>query len=100
MPNKAASEARLGCANTHIWAAGWSRVAELHHSWPAAPDLQDKGSFGFVGASKELGALEGTAPTRPSAGSSLLWLPPVIFIRTRTLMLTAFPAEGMPFFSL
>lgn len=50
MLNKAPSEAGLGCANTHIWTVGWSRVAELPHSWPAAPDLLDKGSFGPVGA--------------------------------------------------
>lgn len=100
MVNKAASEPGLGCANTHIWAAGRSRAAELPHSWPAAPDLLDKGIFGPVGALRELGALEGTAPTQPSMGNSPLWLPPVIFISTGTLSLTAFPAEGMPFFSL
>lgn len=97
MLNKAPSEPGLGCANTHIWAAGCSGAAELlPHSWRAAPDLLDKRSFGPVGAPGELGALEGTVPTRPSAGSSPLWLPPVIFIRPGTLRLTAFPAEGMP----
>lgn len=50
MLNKAPSEPRLGCANTHIWAAGCSRAAELSCSWPAAPDLLDKRSFGPVGA--------------------------------------------------
>lgn len=97
MLNKAPSEPSLGCANMHIWAAGLSRAAELPHSWPAAPDLLDKGSFGPVGAPGELGALESRAPTQPSIGGSPLWLPPLIFIRTGTLRLTAFPAEGMPF---
>lgn len=82
MLNKAASEPRLGCANTHIRAAGRSGAAELPHSWPAAPDLLDKGSFGPVGSPRELGALGGTALTQPSTGSSPLWLPPVIFIGT------------------
>lgn len=50
MLNKAPSEPGLGCANTHIWAAGCSGAAELSHSWPAAPDLLDKRSFGPVGA--------------------------------------------------
>ena len=50
MLNKAPSEPGLGCANTHIWAAGCSGAAELSCSWPAAPDLLDKRSFGPVGA--------------------------------------------------
>ena len=50
MLNKAPSEPGLGCANTHIWAAPCSGAAELSHSWPAAPDLLDKRSFGPVGA--------------------------------------------------
>lgn len=84
-PNKAPSEPGLGCTNTHIWAAVRSKAAELPHSWPSAPDLQDKGRLWPCGGSQELGALEGTA------GNSFLLLLP------GTLPLTALPAEGMPF---
>lgn len=84
-PNKAPSEPGLGCTNTHIWAAVRSKAAELPHSWPSAPDLQDKGRLWPCGGPQELGALEGTA------GNSFLLLPP------GTLPLTALPAEGMPF---
>lgn len=68
--NKAPTEPRLGCTNTHIWAAVGSRAAELPHSWPSVPDLQDKGRLWPCGGSQELGALEGTA------GNSFLLLPP------------------------
>lgn len=65
MLNKAPSEPGLGCANTHIWAAGWSGAAELSHSWPAAPDLLDKRSFGPVGAPRGTWGFGGDRP-RPA----------------------------------
>lgn len=55
MLNKAPSEPGLGCANMHIWVSGCSGAAELPHSWPAAPDLLDKGSLAPWG-----GAPQGT----------------------------------------
>lgn len=99
--NKAPSEPRLGCANTHIWAAGRSELAELPHSWPAAPDLRDKGSFGPVGAPRSPQLARVQCLPSPLRGAALsLWLSPVIFTRLGTLPLTAFPAQGMPFPSL
>lgn len=62
MLNKAPSEPGLGCANTHIWAAGCSGAAELSHSWPAAPDLLDKRSFGPVGAPRGTWGSGGDCP--------------------------------------
>lgn len=96
MLNKAASERGLGCTNTHIWAAGWSWAAELPHSWPAAPDLLDKGSFSFLLGNLGLWRVQ----PLPNPPRDNVWLPPVVFFGTGTLTLTAFPAEGMPLFSL
>ena len=71
MLNKAASEPRLGCANTHIWAAGRSRAAELPTAGQLLLTFWTKGALALWGLPGNLGLGRVQPSPSPPRGAAL-----------------------------